>query len=267
MKTNLIALFVLLAFPCTVYSDTPDKTLHSQCLYPTIKVVSGESAGSGTGFIVRSEKTYDGKYGNVAITCAHVLTGGLYYAGVPSYEDWSILKSYQMYPIYSHLIDQQNDLAIIVFKTDSQMPTVELDFDSKLYIGSDIFRIGCGLSDDPRLDYGKITSVGKDYFRTSVFTLPGDSGGPVFHKNKVIAFIRAIRTIKTKENAMNHIYNVSYGVRLNVLKEIDNNLDNSLDFIYDDSKSIPLISFFLLDMRRSSLNIDNISQNKWIKGF
>lgn len=72
--------------------------------------------------------------------------------------------------------------------------------DAKLYIGNDVIKVGCGLSEPFRIDYGKITSIDKSIgntikgsYRISAMTIMGDSGGPVYHENKLVGLSQAIR--------------------------------------------------------------------------
>lgn len=274
MRTILTMLLLVFLAPTNVYSDEPDKTLHNKCLYPTVMVSSKDSFG--TGFVVRSEKVGD-EYHNILISCAHCFQStSPYTVGVPKFKDWSTFIRYDRYPVYVFCLNRSHDLMIGLFKSKNQVPTVEFNFDVKLYIGSDLMRIGCGMGDEHRADFGKITSVltrlpgregDKNVIRTSVYSVPGDSGGPVFHKNKVIGITQAIRSRRENQVSTNLFSGISYCIPVSRLKTWSQELDNALDFIYKENERIPVIPFFLMEMGKSKTNNKIMSSNQWIKGL
>lgn len=98
------------------------------------------------------------------------------------------------------------------------MPVADINVKEKLYIGNKVMKIGCGLGEEMRIDYGCITSLDskimKGRWRTSIFCVPGDSGGPVFHKNKVVGIVQAIRYMNTEEHVRTPIPHISYIIPL-----------------------------------------------------
>jgi hypothetical protein len=139
------------------------------------------------------------------------------------------------------------DIGIGVFFSDHQMAIAELNFEPKIFIGNEIFRIGCGLGDEPRLDYGKLTSYKsfpKKVFRTSVMTVPGDSGGPLFHENKVIGIIVSIRSLRGQP-----VFGISQAVPLEMFKKWNEENDQNLDFAWDTTKEMPELQFRYLKFR------------------
>lgn len=220
MKNLILTAAIVFTLTSHLFSGEPDKKLHEECLYPTVMVCGqeGYESGYGSGVIIKSEKDKDGKYLNYVATCDHVV---LIKAGTPfgviatyrpclvkvgNYENWSTFKGYTEYKTDLVYKDKEHDLAILVFESDKEMPTAEIDQDVKLYIGNDVMRVGCGLGDVMRLDFGKITSTNfkfhdksfEDLYRTSVPTIFGDSGGPLFHKvgddYKLVGITQAIRS-------------------------------------------------------------------------
>lgn len=233
---NLLIPAIVLFFTARLFAGEPDKEFHEKCLYPTIMVQVKENMmhqrGSGSGVIFKShrmekeveeckeesKKETKVEYLNFALTCSHVVSCSIqtplfpvpakYVVKKANYKDWSTFVDYTTYDCEVVHKDPDSDWAVIAFVTEEKMPIADLAIDTKLYIGNDIFRIGCGLGDSMRVDYGKITSTNftikdfvKDVYRMSIPTISGDSGGPVFHKTedgyKVVGLAQAIRSMKS----------------------------------------------------------------------
>jgi S1-C subfamily serine protease len=246
---------LILLFFCTsigtnrVNAGEVDKKLHKECLYPTVYVGRADGHGSGSGVVVRSEKVEDHLYKNVFITCAHIFDANYkdYEVREFIYEDWSQIKGIKSFPSTFVSFDTELDLGIGVFFSDHEMPIAQLNFEPKLFIGNEIFRIGCGLGDEPRLDYGKLTSykkLPKEVFRTSVMTVPGDSGGPLFHENKVIGIIVSIRAMRGQP-----VFGISHAVPLKMFKKWSEANNNNLDFAWDTTKELPELQFRYLKFK------------------
>lgn len=271
--------------PSEVFSDEPNKTLHNKCVYPSV-IVKGQDS-FGTGVIVRSEKMSDEQYRNVVVSCAHCFQHrGFYRIGVPKFEEWSTFKGYDYYKAYVYSIDKQKDLAVILFESKKPVHVAELDFESRLYIGSDLMHVGCGMGDEHRVDFGKVTSVRSkipgspitDAIRTSVYSIPGDSGGPVFHKNKVIGITQAIRG-KSDEvlggphrQRTNMYYNITYSgisycIPIARLKTWDEELNNALGFMYKSNQKVPVIPFFIMEWGEAEIENKMMPSNRWTEGF
>lgn len=247
MKKLLIFL-ALCAIPSTVFSDEPDKKLHNQCLYPSILVNHKFAALAGTGTIVRSEKVGD-EYHNVVISCAHIFGHPdmkNYVAKMGKYEDWSTRTGYETYDLIVYQVDKTHDLSVSLFKSKTKMPTAEFDFKAKLYIGSEVFRFGCGVGDELRLDFGKITALNtklgsiKNVTRMNIYTVPGDSGSAVFHKYKIIAITQAIRTYRNLP-----CFGISYAIPISRIKTWNTELNNVISFSYEADKQVPIIPFVM----------------------
>ena len=236
MRTLIIAATLLTTSVCQ--AGEPDKDLHNKCIYPTVMLTGTNPhyTGTGTGVIVKSKKRGKG-YINYVFTCAHVLTKTPaqiiesdeevkegeepippkvvpakyeYVVKVAVYEDWSLIKEIKSYPC--HVIHVENgsskDIALVTFQTDKKMPCAEISLNPKLYIGNKICRVGCGLQEPFRVDFGMITSLNsstgrpivytRNLYRTSIMTMPGDSGGPVYHENKLFAIAQLIRGMTTQ---------------------------------------------------------------------
>jgi S1-C subfamily serine protease len=253
MIRNLLFAF-LLSFTLSVSpisAGVPDETLHNKCIYPVVLVRPTDANRCGSGVVVRSTKIKEGEYHNVFISCFHVATAynKPYVVDHFRYEKWSSLKDKATYPVEWVHADSRRDLAVGVFISNVEITTAEIDFDPDLYLGTDVYRIGCGLGDEPRLDYGKVTalktSIGdcKNVIRTSIFTLPGDSGSAAFHNYKAIGITQAIRAFQNE-----NIFNVSYVVPMYKIKEISKEQCNSLDFVWT-TKKMPVIPYWKLNFQ------------------
>lgn len=274
---RIIFTMLCLAFitPANLYSDEPDKTLHNKCLYPTVIVKSNE--GYGSGVILRSEKIEENRYQNVAITCAHCLPSPQYRykIGVGEYKNWSHFVKWNFYPAFVFCRSQMDkDLAILIFESDKALPVAEINFNPKIYIGSKILRVGCGMGDEQRIDFGRITSLNgaipnlfKNNYRTSVYSVPGDSGGPVYHDNKVIGIVQALRSRRSSPISTDLIYGISYAIPMKRLKTLSEEINKSADFVFDHKERMPVIPFFHLKMNNTEINNEIMPSSRWSKGF
>ena len=268
MRNILIFLILMAVAPSNVYSDTPDKTLHNQCIYPTVEIIGEDECGSG--FIIRSDKISDDEYHNIAISCAHCFSSGKsYQIGIPVFKDWSTLEKYELHKAFVYMVDREKDVAVVLFSTNKPVQVAKVNYDVKLYIGSDVIRVGCGLGDEHRVDYGKVTSVKtsiphsniKDVLRTSIFTVPGDSGGPVFHNYEVVGIMQAIR------GSGHPIYGISYCIPVSRLKTWSQELNNTLDFLSKSEEKAPYIPYFFMEWGESNTGEEMMPANHWAEGF
>lgn len=249
--------------PSIVFSGEPDEKLHRECLYPTVGIAAeGDQyqnryappgGATGTGFIVRSEeikKKSGTHYHNVVITCEHVVKGkNKVKIRLPLYKDWSTFLGWKDYPATVFRANVKCDIALLLFSSDKKMPVAEMDMEDKLYIGNDLFHIGAGLADQPRIDYGKVTSVNAkirgvmtlDGYRVNCFMVPGDSGGPLFNpKNKVIGLAQALRSIPGPFSRQ-LLGNFGFSIPINRLKQLD-----AVEFSWDHKKDVPMLPFLFL---------------------
>jgi len=254
---NLTAIAVVF-FLTSVCIASPNEKLHKECLYPTVMIQT--STGCGTGFVVRSEKV--GKeYRNVILTCEHVVRDIKFPKVIlPLYENWSSLVGVKTYESIIYFEDEDKDIAILLCLSKEKMPIAKLDFKSKLYIGSDILKIGCGLGDEPRIDFGQITSLKslfcpKGTFRANIYIIPGDSGGPVFFNYKVIGLSKAVRTLPKGQL----LPKFSYVVPISRIKTCG----DSCKFVYNKICDLPVLPYYALKMREYILNSDRFKPTSW----
>jgi hypothetical protein len=262
---RILFTFLFLFSPSLVFSAEPDKKLHESCLYPTVAIGCvnpvGQPYDSGTGVIVRSERHPVGIknkpiYCNVVVTCGHILTGIQPEVKVPKYENWSDFKGYESYQAKLIAVSTDRDLAILVFASTEKMPTAEWGFDVKKYIGTDVFRIGCSRGMEPRLDKGQVTSI-KDIepatagkIRVNIFTVPGDSGGPTYCEYKLIGLAQTIKVLNSFGQGI-PAFNISNIVPIEEFKKWnEEELNNTLDYIYNNKSKMPVLPFKMLELGR-----------------
>lgn len=187
-----------------LFAYEPDKEFHEKCLYPTVLIICPDKS-TGTGVIIHSEKIGEKKYKNIVLSCEHVTgkASGIFSLLRTSvkdvtirkgnYKNWSTLVSFDDYDGKTVFSDEEVDMAIVGFLSDTQMPVAILDVNPNLYINNEVFRVGCGVGEFVKVDYGRITAVNTieneskrkpDVIRTSIPTIMGDSGGPSFYKTK-----------------------------------------------------------------------------------
>lgn len=249
MKNFLISSFVLLLFFTSSFAGTPDKELHQKCLYPTIYVGRADKTSYGSGVVVRSDKVDEHTYKNVFMSCAHLESPNYFDYEVKQviYENWSDIKETRTFPAFFYGVNKDLDLSIGMFYSEEEVPVAKVDFEPKLFIGNEVFRIGCGLGDEPRLDYGKVTqfkkNIAKQFVRTSVHTVPGDSGSPLFHEYKLVAIMVSIRSYKSIP-----VFGISYAIPVERFKLWSKESNNNLDFAWTN-KELPKLPFYYLKLR------------------
>lgn len=258
MRTLLY--IILLSVGLVVFAENsstqePDANLHNKCIYPTLMVFS-EEGSCGTGFIVKSTKVKDNLYCNIFFTCSHVVKNKEHYSvTLYEYEKWSKIKSEKVFSAIIYAQNTQADIAIGLFLSEKQLKTVTLDFDPKLYIASSVYRIGCGLGDDPRYDEGKITAVRtnmgslKQVIRTSIGTVPGDSGSPVFQNYKVIGLTQSIRNWKVP------VFHMSYIIPLDRYQDWDKASKGAINFAWAD-QPLPTMTMWELNLNHEWENLN-----------
>jgi len=271
----------------SVSSIDIDKNLHNNCLYPTVLVEDivknsdnkQKCLGSGSGVIIKSQK-FGEEWHNLVLTCHHVVDMegtklmmkerfGVHpelgiVIKVARYKDWSRFVKYESYPAYVYSQYDEGDMALLLFKSKVEMPVAELALNEKLYIGNDIMKVGFGLGDLPRVDFGRITSVNpihefyKGCIRHSAHTIYGDSGGPVFRHGKVIGLASSIRVM-----GYTPVFGIGYfqptSTRIPAWNKEEK---NGLQFIYKETK-LPVIPFIELNFEGMKLNKDLHPENRW----
>ena len=220
MIKNLLAFIVCFSIPLVnlTFAGEPDIKLHEKCLYPTVRVADTSGQGYGSGVIVRSEKVDDG-YLNVVLTCKHVVENMDFMdIVIMTYKNWSEMAGMRQYPARLYASHPDFDISIVLFLSSKKMPTADLGLDEQLYVGNDLVSFGCALKQMPRLDTGTISGVAKNSIRSDLVSVPGDSGGPVFHNYKLIALKMMFFGAQLNEQ-VHPVFNIAVQVRLSVLKQ------------------------------------------------
>jgi len=235
-------------------------------------VTNGNGSGSSTGTIIRSEKIKDGKYHNVVITTAHGLIDKLVIS-LPSYSNWSEITGTTRFPASMYYVNEEADLALAIFMSTKAMPTADFGFKEKIFIGSKISRIGCGLGDAPRLEEGIISGISmrsargieNKVHRMSIHTLPGDSGGAVYHNYKIVGFTQSIRSGQQTNPFVSaeKYYHYAMAVRIRDLELVIASEKGGLDFIKLNEK-LPVFGYFKLKIEYLSQGQRAIPACPWI---
>lgn len=242
-----IALLVLPTY-CTANDEVPDKDLHQFCLYPTILIKSEDESSFGSGTIIKSSQIEGNKYINYIVSSNHVISSeNQYLAEVLEYQDWSFVSKRKSFKLYHYAHQQKSDLYIGFFVSENKMPTATMDFDTKLYIGTNLYGIGCGLGDDPRVEEGKVSSPKmkrqggtSGTVRAGIHTVPGDSGGGVFtQKYKIIGVTKAIKIYKEQ-----YVFNVRYFVPLTEFKVWEKDKKLNFSFMWEPKEKPPILEYY-----------------------
>lgn len=225
-----------------------DEDLHKKCLYPSIRVTNTAATQRGSCVIVRSDKV-GSSYHNVALTCRHCVDEMQNYdVNIPVYnQDGTTFENWKTYSAIVYASTPEFDMAVILFKTPHPVDVAEMDFKRKLCIGNSVSHIGC--SEEPRLEDGRITSLnyklggsGLHLYRTSMHTIPGDSGGPAFYNNKVVGLMQSIRVTRF-QGAPVMLPHISMMVPIGAVKAWDEKENNTLRFIYNPKAKLPRLPF------------------------
>lgn len=244
----LFYFFVFCFFNC-VFGQEADQKLHNLCIYPTVKICDLEAKSGGSGFIVRSELVQN-RYHNIVLGAAHVIDQNDFSWVFVGEYDQSKIKQYKKYPLIIYANDKKRDILVGFFISETKLPTVILNFDEKIFINTKVFHVGYTLLDDAKIDFGIITQPStlkpesfKGMIRTNCHSYLGDSGGPLFLESNysVIGICHAIRSFKG-----NHLTQISYYQSIKELKEWDKEKNNTLSFVYDNSKPLPMLPLLQL---------------------
>jgi S1-C subfamily serine protease len=215
MDRLLIALCVGFLLASSMSAGEPDQRLHLECIYPTVLITSQQNYGSGV--IIDSRYCEDKqKWRNTVLSSAHVFTQGRKYEVlVGCWANWSEFAHYWYFDCEIGRIDYDQDICTVQFLSDSKLLTAKVSKDCKLFIGNDVVKVGCGLGDEMRLDYGKVTAIEsrrKGRFRMSAMCVPGDSGGPVFHDYELVGITESVRYMATREKVSIPVPHIAYAL-------------------------------------------------------
>jgi hypothetical protein len=269
LRTVIVTVLLLTLSP-VVSSDEPDKLMHNKCLYPAVTLKPSQGGGNGSAIIIRSEKV--GKlWHNVALSAAHVFSPQPYVVRVFEYENWSTIVGFKDYPAIFYRANKLKDTTVVLFISDKEMPVADLSFEKDYFIGSEINRVGSGLGEEPRFEKGIINSLSslnegnvKGTIRFSACTVPGDSGGGLYHKNKLIGILQAIR-VSGDGASQQHVNHMAYAIPISRFKNWNKELNNIMDFAFEKEVDLPLIPYFIVGMKSKEFNINIMPNTFWDK--
>lgn len=245
--TRLVFLFLFLFF--LNFSFARNVNLENKCILPTVKLLSYAKKSIGSGVIVKSYLMKDNAYSNVVITCHHVTKENKIIIETPSLENK--IEYFYATTIYENA---KYDISIIQFRTEKKLIMAEIDFKNDIHIDDDLISVGYGLSALPKLGYGKVITQKqndksfKDTYFTNIPMVMGDSGGPVYKNNKLIAISQAIRVLEWKEDVLPYP-NISVIIPIKKILEINKEESDKLKFVFDENFSPPMYPHLFLQMQ------------------
>lgn len=230
MKNLVIVLLLFCGIGiCSTPTESEQKLFIEKCLKPTIMLESYDETTSGTGVIVKSEKLkFVDAYFNIVFSCEHILKSNKQTIKISDYDENGIFKKYKNSKAIVFYKDRDNDISILFFTSEKQMPVADCNFNYIPKLRDDVFAIGHGMGDQARYSDGRVTGALKSKetfveYKTSVPIIFGDSGGPLFYKNKLIGITNSMRSMKVSDNLKVPVYNISTFKSLilfnNILKE------------------------------------------------
>jgi len=250
--SNFVLFFLLLSI--INFSFANNVNLEKKCLMPCVKLLSSSKKSIGSGVIVKSFLMKNERYSNVVVSCYHVTNNQKIIIEVPSLEN----KNEYFYgtAIYEN---QEYDISIVIFSSEKEQIKADLDLENDIVIGDDILGVGYGLSSLPKLGFGKIITQKqkeksfKDSYFTNIPMVMGDSGGPVYKNNKLIALSQAIRVVEWQEKVL-PFPNISVVIPIKKLIELNKIEKGKLDFVIKKDSQPPMFPHLFLEMQE----FDNI---------
>jgi S1-C subfamily serine protease len=234
-KLSIIFMFV---FSVLVLASIPDT---EKFLNTVIMIQSADKTATGTGFIVQSKEINKDLYFNTIFSVEHIFMKPMY-ANILNNEDGfiDVKESRALQIIYKN---SEDDLAMACFLSNQRMQLADVDYTTYPKLHGKVFSIGCGLGIPLRYSEGIVTGLSKskkDYqhIQTSVYTVPGDSGCPLFYENKVIGIISSIRSYQNDGQTL-AANNISMSKPIMLLDKLLKT--SKYSFIRNHEEKIPLL--------------------------
>lgn len=214
---------------------------HKKCLEPVVLIQAANKTSSGSAVVVKSKMIEKDVYLNTLFSCNHIFDNTMY--TITMNYDSGFVSADEVYAMKTIYKSMENDIAIACFVSNKKINEAEIDFDSIPSLKEGVFAIGCGLGDPPRHSEGFVIGLGprKDELKdiqTSIYIVPGDSGSPLFYKNRIIGITSAIRSY----NSNGQIYpanGISLFKSAKLFKPVINT--EKYKFIFEEKEVIPKI--------------------------
>lgn len=241
--------FLILFLSFLNFSFARNVDLENKCLLPSVKLLSYAKKSLGSGVIVKSCLMKDNGFSNIVITCYHVTKENKIIIEIPSLDNKN--EYFYSTTIYEN---PQYDISIIQFRTEKKLNIAEINLKDDIHIADDLISVGYGLSALPKLGYGKVITQKqndksfKDTYFTNIPMVMGDSGGPVYKDNKLIAISQAIRVLEWKDSLL-PFPNISVIIPIKKILQINKEESNKLKFVFDDDFSPPMYPHLFLQMQ------------------
>lgn len=234
-------LFFILTYLCLCSCVLLAQQYSQNCLQPVVLLQNSTKEASGSAVIIQSTQIDKDNYLNIILSCEHVFKFSMIATTMKHNEGFIESDStYTVQPIY---LSEDKDLSLAAFISDKQLSKAVLDMDSIPTIKDQVFNIGCGLGDPPRYSEGIITGLGptkKDFssIQTSIYIVPGDSGSPLFYKNKIIGISSFIKSY-SRDGRTYAANGLSVFKSTKLIRQILSS--PKYDFILDDKKNHPRV--------------------------
>ena len=201
MKKLFVSLFCFSLMLSFVWCQEIDK----KCYDSVVLLKSLDKSSTGSAVVVQSREIGKNLYMNTIFSAEHIFAKPMY--AIPlSYND-GFIEQDEPFALQTIYKNQDTDLALASFLSIKELPVADLDFITLPKPRSKAFLIGCGLGQPLRYSEGLITGFGPqknklEYIQTSIYTVPGDSGCPVYYNNKVIGITSSIRSYQIENQVL-----------------------------------------------------------------
>ncbi len=200
----LISAFVLIS---TSWAVMTGKEAHEKYIYPVVRVTTQSGGGSGT--VVYSQESTDGKWETYILTNHHVID-----SAIRIFEEWDSdegkdIKKEKRSIVYVEIFKYTNistpigtmkvEGDIVIYNKTEDMAIIKLRLEEKVdyvakllppgeiyYVMDESIAVGCSLSAPPLPSVGIITRLNKQldslpYHMSSAQIIYGNSGGAMFN--------------------------------------------------------------------------------------
>lgn len=234
-------LFIVLLCSLAIIGLALTDEIHKNCYDSVALVQAVDKSANGTAVIVQSKKIDSDLYMNTVFSAEHIFAKPM--CLVPLIRDEGFVETEESLALQIIYKNSDTDLALASFLSAREFPVADLDFKTVPKMRDKVFLIGCGLGQPMRYSEGLVTGLGpnkKKYenIQTSIYTVPGDSGSPVYLNQKVIAITSSIRSFQSD----GHVMAANEIALCKPIKLYENVLyTEKYNFILDQKKPLPKI--------------------------